>query len=215
MKLMRLMKKKSEISSKKDGRILAVLANFPRYYYHMYSIPYTASGVLRYFRYQYDLCRNLPKNIQKLILVRLFVHDYGWSQRDRWAAECPEIECYGGSKPITDQLKECRLCIVTYNATTVLETFTLNFPTILYWDPEQWETRASAQPYYEKLHQSGILQYTPEAAAAKVSEVCNDAADWWAEKEVQDAKDEFCRKFARTSDNWLTEWKSELKECRQ
>jgi putative transferase (TIGR04331 family) len=215
IKLVKLRRKKAAIRPKKEGRILMVLANFPRYYYHMYSIPYAAPGVLRYFQYQYALCRALPEVIRKLLLIRLFVHDYGWNQRDRWAAECPEVECYDGSEPITDQLKECRLCVVTYNATTVLETFTLNFPTILYWDPEQWEIRPSAQPYYEKLHEAGILRHSPESAAEKITEIYGDPAAWWARKEIQEAKNVFCRQFARSSDNWLKEWKSELLEYKQ
>lgn len=215
VKLIKLKEKQDMIHSMKEGRILTVLANFPRYYYHMYSIPYSASGVLRYFQYQYDFCRFLPESIQKLLLVRLFVHDYGWSQRDRWATECPEVECYNGNKSITEQLKECRLCVVTYNATTLLETFTLNFPTVLCWDPEQWEIRPSARLYYEKLHEAGILRYTPESAAAKVNEIYRDPATWWAQEEIQEAKNEFCHQFARVSDNWLNEWKSELLEVRQ
>ena len=210
IKLQNIKTKQDSICPKKDGNILVVLANSPRYYYHMYSIPYAASGVLRYFQYQYDFCKSLPKGLQKSLLVRLFVHDYGWSQRDRWTLECPEVKCYDGNKSIIEQLKECRLCVVTYNATTVLETLTLNFPTILFWDPEQWEIRSSARTYYEKLHSAGILHYTPESAAAKVSEICNDPVAWWTKKEVQEAKDQFCYQFARISDNWMDEWKYEL-----
>lgn len=210
MKLIKLTKKKSDVRPGDDGRILMVLANFPRYYYHMYSIPYSATGVLRYFQQQYDLCRQLPHDIRKLMLIRLFVHDYDWHQRDRWAVECPDIECYKGNKSIIDQLKECRLCVVTYNATTVLETFTLNFPTILYWDAEQWEIRPSARPYYERLHQAGILHYTPESAAAKINEIHKDTAAWWGQEGVQKAKDDFCHQFARYSRNCIEEWKYEI-----
>jgi putative transferase (TIGR04331 family) len=211
LKLSKIKDNKEEIYPIKNGKILMVMANFPRYHYHMYSIPFAATGMTQYYNFQFAFCKTLPDEIKKRILVRLFGHDYDWSQNERWKHEHPDIECYMGKKTLLKQLKECCLCIVTYNATSLLETFSLNFPTLLLWDPKHWELRPSAQPYYKKLHKAGILYYTPESAAARVSEIYQDPISWWWQSEIQNAKNDFCDQFAKTSGNCLNEWVKEFR----
>ena len=206
----KLNKAKRVIQPKKNGRILLVLMSQPRYFYHMYSAPTAASGTLSYIDDQYRFVRALSKENQKLLLVRLYMHDYGWNQMKRWNSEFPGIECCLNNKSMLDQLEESRLVVCTYNATTYLETFVANFPTVMFWNPEHWELRSSAQPYFEELRKVGILHDTPESAAAKVNEISYNPTSWWQQTEIQAAKDEFCFQFARTSNSWLKEWKSEL-----
>jgi putative transferase (TIGR04331 family) len=198
----------------KDGRILLVLMTLPRYSYHMYSTPVAASGMLSYFNDQYRFVKSLSKENQKLVLVRLHRRKNQWSQRERWNSEFPEIECYKGSKNMLDQMKESRLLLCTYNSTTYLESFAANFPTVMFWNPDHWELSSSAQPYFDSLRRAGILHDTPESAAGLVNEISHDTLSWWSQPEIQKAKDEFCFRFARTSDNWLDEWKKELNDLR-
>jgi len=207
--------KAKSIRSKKDGRILQVLSTMPRYSYTMYSVPVAASGTLSYFNDQYQFAKALSKENQKLLLVRLYHQDYGWSQKDRWNGELPEIKCYQGSRSMLDQLNESRLFIGTYNATTHLETFAANFPTVIFWNSDHWELNSSAKPYFDELRRVGIFHDTPESAAALVNEISHDPALWWNQPEIQRAKDQFCFQFARTSDNWQNEWKKELENLRK
>jgi len=102
------------------------------------------------------------------------------------------------------------LVICTYNATTYLEAFTANIPTVLFWNPEHWELRPSAKPYFDELRNVGILHYTPESATAKVNDISDDPISWWQQTKIQAAKNKFCFQFARTSNKWLKEWKNEL-----
>lgn len=115
---------------------------------------------------------------------------------------------------MTDQLAESRLFIGTYNATTYIETFAANYPSILFWNPDHWELRPTAQPYFDELYHVGILHYTPESAAKKVNEICDDPISWWQQPQIQQAKDKFCHQFAHTSNDWLRQWKNELKELK-
>jgi len=206
----KLNKAKRNIRQKKDGRVLLVLAALPRYSYHMYSAPVAASGILSYINDQYRFVRALSKENQQLLLVRLFGDDRGWSQRERWNSELPGIECYQGDKSIIEQTKESRLIVCTYNATTYLEMFVANFPTVIFWNHNHWELRPSAHPYFEELRRVGIFHDTPESAAGMVNEICHNPMSWWNQSEIQQAKDIFCDHFARTSDEWLDEWKKEL-----
>lgn len=198
------------IHPKNNGTLLLIPTNMPRYFYHMFSIPYAANGVLSYFEFQYHFVRCLPDKLRKILLIRLYMHDYGWSQYKRWKSELPDVECYQGRKKLIDQLKECRLCIITYNATALLETLSANFPTILMWNQDNWELRPAAQPYYDKLNQTGILHYTPESAAVKVNEIYQDPMAWWQQPAIQNVRDEFCNQFAKTSENWMNEWVGEF-----
>lgn len=108
------------------------------------------------------------------------------------------------------QLRESRLFIGNANGTTYLEAFTANIPSLIFWNPDQWEIRASAKPYFDKLHSVGIFHDTPESAAELVNKIYNDPIAWWHQPEIQEAKDQFCHQFARTSEHWLKEWKEEL-----
>lgn len=206
----KLNKVSKNICPNANGKILLVLMASPRYSYHMYSVPVSTSGMHLYFDNQGQFVRDLSKKNQKMLLVRLYPHDYGWSQMARWHDEFPKINCYSGNKLMLDQLNESRLFVGTYNATAFLEAFAANFPTVLFWNPRHWELRPSAQSFYDELFKVGILYYTPESAAAKVNEISHDPASWWNQHEIQRAKDRFCNQFAHISDNWRNEWKDEL-----
>lgn len=206
----KLNKAKKCLRAKKDGRILLVLSSVPRYSYHMYCIPVSSSGMLSYLNDQYSFVRDLSINNQKSLLVRLYHLDYGWNQVERWNSEFPNIECYQGAKSMFDQLRESCLFIGTGNGTTYIETFAANFPTIVFWDSNLWEIKSTAQPYFDELRRVGIFHDTPKSAADMVNEISPDPAYWWKQTEIQRAKDKFCFRFARTSDNWLSEWREEL-----
>ena len=110
------------------------------------------------------------------------------------------------------QLNESRLCVGTYHSTTDLETLAINYPTITYFNPELNEFRDSAQTYFDELQRVGIFHTTPETAAKKVNEVYEDPLLWWNSKDVQDVRERFCYRFARTSKDWISEWKEELQK---
>lgn len=194
----------------KRGKVLLATLAVPRYSYHMYSIPVASSGNISFMNNQLEFIHYLLSDVRKILNIRLYSEDYGYCQKNRFKNHFPDIQCYQGSKSFYQQLLESRLFIGTYNSTTYLETFAANFPTVLFWNPQHWELRPSAKPYFDKLRRVGILHDTPESAAAKVNEIYKDPYAWWNQAEIQEAKDEFCRQFARTSENWLKEWKIEL-----
>ncbi|MDH5542724.1 MAG: LIC12162 family protein, partial [Nitrospinota bacterium] len=203
-------KSKKGLSANPEGKLLLVLGVMPRYFYLLYSVPISASDVLEYWNDQYRFVRFLNEKCKESLLVRTYTHDYGWSQKERCKDEMPGINVYNGNISLSEQLREARLFIGTYEATTYLETFSSNFPTILYWNPKHWELRESAKPYFDKLKRAGILHDSPDSAAEKVNEIFPDVKGWWNSDEVQKAKDEFCIRFVNTSDKWIEEWKSEI-----
>jgi len=203
---------KREIRPKKGGRLLLVEMAIPRFSFIPELLCTSSSGYLTYLDEQYRFVSALSAKNQKLLLVRLYMHDYQLSQKDRWKSKFPEIENADANGPIIDQINMSRLFIGTYNATTFLGPFVANFPTVLFWNPGHGKLRASAQPYFDGLRRVGILHDTPEQAADKVNEIAEDPISWWKQPDVQEAKDQYCLKFARTSDKWVEEWKHELQK---
>lgn len=202
---------KAELSSNPKGGILWVQMSLPRYSYHMYSVP-VASQLLNYIDEQIAFAKHINNNVADLLNLRLYAgFDYGWDIKSRFEDAGLGRYIRDNNNSFIAALNTSRLCISTYNATTYLETFAANYPSLLFWNPKHWELRAAAQPYFDELRRVGILHDTPESAAAKVNEIYADPLAWWQQSEIQAAKDSFCNEFAYVNDNWLQEWKKELK----
>lgn len=191
------------------GTILMVEATSPRYSYWMYSNT-IGPQMLDYINDQYRFVQSVSAEVHENLLLRLNPIDYGWNEASRWRDNCPTLKQYQGEKSIYQQLKTSRLFIGTYNGTTYLETFSANYPTVLFWNPKHWELRPSAKPFFDELRRVGILHDTPESAAKKVNEIFKDPQLWWHQKEIQETLNDFNYHFLRTSDDWLREWKHEF-----
>ncbi len=189
-------------AAKKDGWALLVEMSIPRVSYHMYSLP-IASQWLNYFDDQCRFVRSLPHFLQEQLLVRLYRHDYGWCQKQRWQSQFPYIRIDDGFESMVSSFQKARLFISTYNATTFLESMSLNIPTLIFWNPAHWELRKSAEPDIAMLSSAGIFHSTPESAAGKMVKVWDDIDAWWLSDATQMARRKFCEKYAFIPDSPL------------
>ncbi len=180
----------------KAGKGLLVEMTMPQNSYHMYSVPVAAGQWQSYFEDQCQFVEALPVELRDQLIVRLFPHNWGHSQTQRWQDHFPALQLDYGAQLMTCLMSKARLYISTYNATTYLESLSLNFPTIVFWNPKHWELRDSAIPYFEKLKSVGIFHETPESAAKHMVAVWDDVAAWWESAEVQSARLEFCKHYA-------------------
>jgi putative transferase (TIGR04331 family) len=187
--------------SKQPG-ILLVTYTCPRHSYHMYSIA-ASSQWLSYFDDQCVFVESLPSHLRDALTVRLHPDDHGWSHRERWQDRFPSIRIDDGKSNVINLVRRSRLYVSTYNSTTYLESFTMNAPTVIYWDPNYWELRASAIPYYEELKRVGIFHETPASAAEHVAEIWDDVDQWWNSSEVQKALEQFKKKYSHLPSNLL------------
>jgi putative transferase (TIGR04331 family) len=203
---------KKGVSPDPTGKVLLTLCSMPRYSYHLYSAFLASTGTLSYLNDQFSFIRGLNEAARKDLLIRLYQQDYGWSQKERFQELFPEVAFDMCQKSMIEVMKTSRLFVATYNSTTYLESFSADFPTIMFRNPDHWEILPAAQKYFDGLRQAGILHDTPGSAARKVNEIFADPMAWWCQDRVQAAKDEFCGRFARTSDNWLQEWRNALLE---
>ena len=202
---------KPKIKPDPKGGILWIAITFTRYSCQLVSIP-LARQTLDYLKDQETFARSVLPEVHRLLTKRIFPVDFGWNEELRWADMDSTLKIYLGEKDMYQQLNESRLCIGTYNSTTDLETLSKNFPTIIFFTPKHWELRDSAKPFFDELLRVGIYHESPQSAAAKVNEVYRDPMAWWYSPDVQEARKNFCRRFARTEDNWIYEWKKRFKE---
>ena len=202
---------KPKISSDPKGGILWLGVSIPRYTCQLVSVP-MGRQLLDYFKEQERFALAVLPEVHKLLTRRPFPEDYDWGEELRWADMDPDLKICRGEKTMYQQLNESRLCVGTYHSTTDLESLARNYPTITYFNPGLNEIRESAQPYFDDLRRVGIYHETPESAAAKVNEVYRDPLLWWNSADVQDVRKKFCHRFARTSPNWVQEWKEEFQK---
>jgi len=206
----KLLNHKKIIPPKSSGDILIAMASFPRYFYSSFSMP-IAGQFLNYYSQQIKLLKLLNPKILEIIKIRLNVPDFDWELKSRFSDNGYHHNLEGTKIGIYKRLKKSRLCISTQNATVFIETFSANFPTIMIWDPEYYEIRDSASKYYNELEKVGILHYTSESAAEVLNEIYQNPMEWWMQNKIQAAKNKFCSRYAYIGDNWLKEWKDEIK----
>lgn len=181
----------SKVEFDKQGVALLVEMSMPRASYHLYSVP-VAHQWLDYFEDQSRFVLALPPELREQLLVRLYPQDYGWCQKQRWQTRFPLIRLDDGSQPMAALFNRSRLYISTYNATTYLESLSLNIPTIMFWNPLHWELRDSAIPALEKLKSVGIFHETPESAARHMAQIWDNVDAWWQSESIQQVRREFC-----------------------
>jgi putative transferase (TIGR04331 family) len=174
----------------------------------MFSVP-QGPLVLEAFKLQQRFMGVVSSPVSDLLVFRI-QKNRGWEEDLRWRDSDVSPKVYQGNISYIKHLAMSRLCVCFYNGTPFLETFAANYPTLLYWDPKYTELNESAQPYFKLLREAGILYYTPESAASKLNEIYQDPLSWWMSPRVQDARNKFCDRFVRTSEDWVAQWKEEL-----
>ena len=95
-------------------------------------------------------------------------------------------------------IKDCRIYIATYNATSFLEPLNWNIPTIIFWDPKYNELNEIAKSDFELLKDVGIFHETPESAAKQMTEIWDNIPYWWNNNKLQSTRRNFCEKYVKS-----------------
>jgi len=190
--------------------ILQVIGCMPRYSYHLYSIP-VSSNQVQYFEDQIRFANLLKDEIKIFHKIRLYPNDYGWDQEQRFIDNIPNIK-FDSSRQMTTSLETCKLFIGTYNATTFLETLSLNIPTLIFWNPNHWELNNKAEKYYNCLKEVGIFHHSPDSAADFVNKNWDRLDSWWNDENTQSSIKYFCEYFAKKTKSPMRVWSDKFKE---
>lgn len=189
---------KKPIHAKPDGGMVLVELCVP-------SRPHTDDRYFKFAEYQEDQFRfieSLPDAIHKKTRVRLFLQkgDPRWSERQRWSDRSPNTRLVAeetGDPTIWELYAQSRLVVFSYDSTGLLETLSLNIPTLCFWQDEFDLILPSAMPYYEMLKKAGIILEGPEEAAKQVALHWDNIEKWWHSEVVQSARELFCEQYAR------------------
>jgi putative transferase (TIGR04331 family) len=198
------------VHGKKDKGLLVTVVH-PRYSYWMYSTP-VAGQWLSYFEDQFEFIERLPAHIRQSFTIRLYPQDYGWFQAERWRDRFPDLQLEEGKANLTDLIRTSRLYVSSYNATTYLESFAMDVPTVIYWNPDLWELRDSAVPYFSALKKAGIFHETPESAARHVAAIWENVDLWWSRQDVHEAVKLFTSRYCDCPPDLLSRIEGRLRD---
>ena len=196
--------------------ILFTIAEMPRYVYRS-DITTMSSNYLQKDLEQIMRFLEHFKLRDKLLIRTCPQNLYGWDTNERIAEHFNDCFFDDFSKPFDQMLKKARLFLASGAHTTYLEALVANKPTVIFLSNKIYRFHPDAQPYFERLQDVNILHYSPISAAKHLNAVYEDVDTWWQSTEVQDARESFVEKYARSSPNWADEWVKEfnrvLSEC--
>jgi putative transferase (TIGR04331 family) len=109
------------------------------------------------------------------------------------------VEVDLGSAGLNETLTRNRMAVVTYNETTVPNNLMAGYPTIIFWDAKYEQLNLRANKFYERLLSAKILHHSPESAAQHIADIWENVDLWWTSEEVIQAREIFCKNFARRS----------------
>lgn len=195
---------KLNIKKSRKKKCVVIQNVTPRYSYLMFS-SVVSSLQVKYFEQQFDFVEGLNSDIRKQLSIRPFPSDYGWQQNNRWKNRFTDIEL-DISSSYSKSISNAKIVIATYNATTFLETFSANIPTLIFWDSSMWELNSKSKYFFDILEDAGILFYDPVLAAKKLNTIWINIDEWWGSDEVTRAVKLFSKEYAQKPDNILKEW---------
>ena len=197
-------KKSLKVNHYENKKLLLVTCCMPRYSRDIFS-SIISSQWLNYCNDQFRFINALNQEIKDKTTVRLYPHDYKWNQQLRWKDKFNTLDYDFGKKTIINQLKQTKIFVSTYNATTFLESIQMNIPTIMFWDSNYWELRDEAIPFFKELEKAKIFHNNPESAAKQINIIWNNPKKWWESKQVRDAISNFKLEFCKESENLINE----------
>ncbi len=191
-------------------KILFVATTNPRYLHRFNSMPHgTLLG--NYFLWQKRFLKALPDELQREVLFQPHPEEYGHGVREQLSQEFPSLQ-WTRRFPFHRNLQDSRLLVIDHSGTPLLEALAANIPLLLFWNPEHWQIRTDAVPYFEELRDAGILLDSPEAAANGAAERYVNPRSWWQTPRVQQARGRFVERYALWRSDWEQEWASTLQQ---
>jgi putative transferase (TIGR04331 family) len=171
---------------------------------------YQPDDITYYFNSKKVFLDALLNKTKKNILYRPG-REAGWEEIVGIKKNYPEIR-YNSKSRLVDLMRKARIAVVDHPATSFLEALVINVPSVFYWDHDICLMRPEAEPYFQALRDVGILYKDPVSAAEKVNKIFDDPMEWWHSNTVQNARKEFCDRFAYARKDWLDVWVKELRK---
>ena len=198
---------------RRKHQILFVATGYPRYLVRFHSAP-VGGQWQEYLEWQGRFLEALSAPLRSALRIRLYLNDYGHAVQQRLTARFGPLQ-WDVSRSFYRQLAKARLVIVDHPGTTVLEALVANVPVLLFWDPQRWEMRPEAEPFFDLLREEGILSDSPEAVAKQIALLGDGLESWWQSEPVQHARTCFIDRYALSHRRWADQWAQALTEQAQ
>jgi putative transferase (TIGR04331 family) len=192
----------------KNGKIL-LIQDMPYHRINFYDNTYE---YVKYLKDQIKFYNNLSNNIKSLIELRLHSSSklFNFYEKERWLDNDKSMKINYGEIDLFRTIKNSRIVIFTYDSTGLLETLSLNIPTLIYINNNLEFIRESAMEYYQMLIDVGILFTSYYTISDKINQIYENVDEWWNDENVQNARKTFCNKYARTINKPLIKLKNIL-----
>ena len=180
-------------------------------YKHRIDLGLVPNDKEKYFNDKKMFLSKLPGTLNSKIMYRPGKKDMGYNEVDFIKAINPYIEILT-TKSLTDWMKKFKIVVIDHPHTAVLEALTINVPSVFFWDHDIFLMRTEAEPYFQALRDADILYKDPLSAAEKVNGIFDNPKEWWHSNTVQNARNEFCDRFAYARKDWPDVWVRELRK---
>lgn len=167
--------KKYNPNSYKSKEILLITMELCRYSYFGFSGPHGP----QWLDYQVNL-ENAAKVIASNkfdLTIRTKPKGDSWLSQERWENLSYKLD---QKKSFHKSCSDSKLVISTYNAATFLETFNMDIPTLIFWDPKMWALREDAKDFFEDLKEVDIFHTNINSLKETLIEArCIGYYKWW------------------------------------
>ena len=184
---------------KNNEDILLVLGSCPKYFYIIYSI-FLSGQFVKYIYDQHKFINliHIDNKFFSKLLVR-FYHktDYNWGEKKFIVNSFKNLRI-DNNKNISNSLKNCKIFVSTYNATTFLEALYYNIPTIIFWNPDHWELNEQAKTFFADFKKNNIFFDKPNDAANFIIQNYNNIHSWWFSRKIQKLRLSFLNNYCKS-----------------
>jgi putative transferase (TIGR04331 family) len=195
----------SKINFTKKGRLLFIDYEFSRFPCGFGNTIFQQIKHLESLKDRFVFFNKINSKILNLSTIKMYTNDYGWKTKERY--ETRGINCNFSKRDdnLFKLLKQSRICVSNINSTVYLQTFNINFPTIVFFNKniELMSKRSLLDLNY--LREAGVVFFTPEEAANQVNLVWDSVDKWWNSKKVQNSVSIFCNKYSKRSEQKLSD----------
>jgi putative transferase (TIGR04331 family) len=184
-----------------SNELLLVTVPMRRYPHKSNAWPVGFSQAKEFLNSQIQFNKTLKQEITRTLKLRIPVKTdkhYKSGFVNAWTSNFTNIKIDPSITSFWAELKKARLLVYTYNSTGYLQSLSMNFPTIIFWDTENFESNDDFERALLNLEKVGIFFRKGVDAANHINIIWPNVLNWWQSYEVQAAVNQFCNEFART-----------------
>ena len=179
----------------------------------VYSRAMLENGPLLYKKYlncKEEFFYGLRGSIRKSLLIRPHgvTHiDKTYQEIERWKILDSNIKIDKQNASLKKSVANSRLVLCFYHGTSFLEMLAANVPVLCFLDGLN-EMNREGKDAYEILIKAGVCHTSISSLVDELNDNWDDCISWWSSDEIQNARNDFCSKHLRISNNPVLDLKN-------